>query len=491
MYRQPSQRRLLLQRIAVYGVMVLATVGLVTVLIFILLGYQFNRNDGRIEQGGLVQFESQPSGAEVIIDNAKLGMRTTAKTTLSAGPHTIKMEQADYRTWQKSVDVVKGSILWLNYARLIPNTLTPSNVADLTTVSSSATSPDKKWIAIKEDAATPVIRLADLSQEDIKLTKLDLPTDSYTAPAAGKTQSFVIEKWDPTSRTILVRHTYNDTQSEWIVVDSQNAANTKNISTLLGVNVSMVVFSHSTTTVYVVGDGGVVRKADLAAATLSGPLLSNVADLSLYDQSTLVYVTALDSTTKQRTVGYLEDGTTKSHTLRTYTDDGTLPLRVQIGKFFSDTYVAIAYNAALDVLVGDLPHDDTKDASATIHTVGTIKLAGGVQFLSIKNNDRFVVAQAGSTYTVYDHELHKTTTTTLKGAIAPTKEIGWIDDYMPYDDAGGTLRLYEFDGANQQDIMPVTPGFSAALSPSGKYLYGIVKASTGSDFHLERVRLLL
>ncbi len=490
MYRQPPKRRLLLQRIAVYSVMILATVGLVTVLIFILLGYQFNRNDGRIEQGGLVQFESRPAGAEVIIDNAKLGMRTTAKTTLAAGPHTIKMERTDYRTWFKSVDVVKGSILWLNYARLIPNQLTPSNVADLTTVSSTATSPDRKWMAIKEAATTPVIRLADLTQEDTKLTNVDLPASSYTAPAAGKSQSFAIEKWDPTSRTILVRHTFNDTQSEWIVVDSQNVGNTKNISTLLGINATKVVFSRNTNVVYVLVDGA-IRKVDVSAATLSGPLLSNVVDLSLYDQSTLAYVTAVDSTTKQRTVGYLEDGAAKPHALRSYADDGTLPLHVQIGKFFSDTYVAIAYNEDLDVLIGDLPREDVDDVSATMHSVGTMKLASGVQFLSTKNNDRFVVAQAGPTFTVYDHELHKTTTTIVKDAVSLSKELDWIDDYMVSDDTGGSLRLYEFDGANQQDIMSVAPGFSAAVSPSGKYMYGIVKASEGTGFNLKRVRLIL
>jgi hypothetical protein len=488
MHRQPPHRRLLLQRIAVYGVMILATVGLVTVLIFILLGYQFNRNDGRIEQGGLVQFESRPSGAEIMIDNAKLGLRTPAKTTLAAGSHAIKMERADYRTWQKSVDIVKGSILWLNYARLIPNQLTSSRAADLTTVSSTATSPDRKWMAIKEDVSTPVIRLADLSQEDIKLTNLDLPADSYSAPAAGKTQSFTIEKWDPTSRTMLVRHMYNDTQSEWIVVDSQNVANTKNISTLLGVNVSKVVFTGNTSAIFILVDGA-IRKVDLVAATLSGPLVSNVTDVSLYDQSTLAYVTGIDSVTQQRSVGYLEDGG-KYRTLRTYSDDGTLPLYVQIGKFFDDTYVAIAYNEDLDVLVGDLPRDDDDDVSATMHTVGAIKLAASVQFLSIKNNDRFVVAQAGATYTVYDHELQKMTTTTLKDTTGLVKELAWIDDYMLYHDAGGTLRTYEFDGANQQDIMSVAPGFSAAISPNNRYLYGIMQSSDGA-FHLDRVRLLL
>jgi hypothetical protein len=59
-----------------------------------------------------------------------------------------------------------------------------------------------------------------------------------------------------------------------------------------------------------------------------------------------------------------------------------------------------------------------------------------------------------------------------------------------WSDRDGTVRLYEFDGANQQDIMQVQPGFEAALSPNSKYLYGITKASDGS-YHLTRVKLIL
>jgi hypothetical protein len=101
-----------------------------------------------------------------------------------------------------------------------------------------------------------------------------------------------------------------------------------------------------------------------------------------------------------------------------------------------------------------------------------------------------VIAQTGGSYKTYDVELQKTTATMLKGSADVTKELGWLDNYMLWSDRDNMLRLYEFDGANLHDIMPVTNGFSVNLTPNSKYLYGIIKENDAS-YHLERVRLIL
>jgi hypothetical protein len=490
MYHQPSKRRLLVQRIAVYGLMTIATIGLVTVLIFIMLGYQFNGNDGKIEQGGLVQFESKPSGADVSVDGALLGTRTSTKATLTAGQHFVKMERPGYQSWQKSINVLAGSVLWLNYTRFIPNDIATTSVADFASVSSTAASLDNKWMAIHEDVQSPAIRLVDLTGDEVKLTNLVLPATSYTPPAEGKTQSFTLEKWDPTSRYVLVRHVYNDDKLEWMVVDTQNVTNTKNVTTLLGINATKLEFSSSNSAVmYAIVDNA-LRRVDLGATTLSGPLLTNIADFSLYDRATIAFVSLLDPATKKRTVGYIDDGTSKPRTLRSYSDDGVVPLHLQIDKYFDDTYVAISYGENIEILKGDLPRSDSAQSSM-MKTARTMTLSGGTQYLSTLNSGRFVVAQTGPVYTMYDLELQKVTTTTLKGIAEVSKELHWLDNYIVWSDRDGMLRFYEFDGANQHDIMPVVPGFSAALSPSGKYVYGIAKSKDGAKFQLERARLIL
>lgn len=490
MYHPPSKRKQLLQRIAVYSLMSITVVGLVSVLVLLMLGYRFNRAEGTIERGGLVQFDTNPDGATVSIDGASFGSQTPSKTTMAAGKHFITMQRDGYQKWQKSVDLVAGSILWLNYARLIPTELTPKNVADFASVTSAAASPDNRWMAIKDDAATPVIRIADLGREDARITDITLPKESFTAPKKDEPQTFTLVEWDPSSQYILVKHTYNDEKkTEWIVVDADNVDSSKNITTLLGVNAGQPKFSNSDSQVLYAIVEGDIRRIDLNSTTLSGPLVENVADFDLFDRSTITYVTKVDPKTKLRSVGYYDDGADKGRTIRSYNDNGKLPLQLAVGRYFGDTYVAIAHGDVLDVFEGDLPHSGTDDPSS-LKSVANVSLPGGVDYLSIRTDGRFIVAQQGAEYTVYDLELKKLTTTKLQGTAPVTSKIEWLDNYMVWSDRDSTVRLYEFDGANQHDIMKVVKGLDVTLSPSDKYIYGFTK-SDDEKLHLTRVQLEL
>lgn len=487
MYHQPPKRKQLIRRIVSYGVMSTAVVVLVTILVFVMLGYRYNGNDGKIEQGGLVQFDSQPNGANVTIDNIPFRTRTPSKTTLSSGQHSITMERSGYHAWQKMVDIVPGSILWLSYTRFIPTTLTPENMADFSTVTSTAVSPDDRWFAIKEKADTPEVKLADISGDKVATSAITIPSESYTQPTAGKTQSFTIMDWDAGSRYLMVKHSYGGDRLEWLAVDTRDVAATKNVTKLLDIQATKMVFSGNDSQILYAQIGRDVRKIDLGAATLSRPLVTNVAEFSIFDQRTIAYSTVLDPETKTRTVGYYEDGDKDVNVIRSFKDDGKAQLHLALGRYFGNMYEAIAYGDKVTIYTGDLP---TSTAEADkLKEVASMDFAGGTQYLSTRTSGRFIIAQRGDTYKTYDLELKKETTTKLKGTGKVADKLEWIDGYMPWSDRDGTLRLYEFDGSNQHDIMQVAPGFSVTLSANEKYLYGIGKS--GSTYHLERVQMIL
>jgi hypothetical protein len=487
MYHPPSKRKQLIQRIATYAFMSTAVVVLVTVLVFVMLGYRF-LGDGKIEQGGLVQLDSQPNGADAMIDGTIFGSRTPSKTTLLPGQHTISIGRSGYQAWQKTVDVVPGAVLWLDYARLIPSKLTPQSVATLPGLASTSVSPDEKWVALKDKPDTSTIQFMDISGDTVKANTITLPVSTYTQPDPGKSQAFTLESWDSGNRYLIVKHTYNDDQVEWLVVDSRDTSATKDVSRLLDIQASKLVFSGNDSNTLYAQIGTDVRKIDLGAATLSRPLVTQVAEFSIFDQTTIVYSTVYNPDVKTRSVGYYKDGDTQPHVVRTYSDDGQAPLHLAIGRYFGDMYEAVAYGDKVTVFTGDLPVSNAPNPS--LKTVATVTMPGGAQYLSIKTEGRFVVMQNQGTYDTYDLELKKNTTTTLAGTAPVTSEIGWIDGYMPWSDRDGELRLYEFDGANQHDIMSVVPGSSVTLSPNARYLYGIQKSNDGI-YHLERVRLIL
>jgi hypothetical protein len=371
---------------------------------------------------------------------------------------------------------------------MIPTDIDTGNVATFTTIAGTLSSPDDKWIVLQENATSPVIKLVNMNTEDAKLTSLELPASSYTPPTSGQNQSFHLVNWDKDSHYILVNHTYDDAKQEWLVVDTTNISNTKNITKLFNVTANKIVFSENDNQVLYAQIGAEVRRLDISDTTLSPALLTNIAEFSSFDQK-LGYVTLPDPTTKQRSVGYLSEGATTPHAIRSYSDDSNALLHLSISKYFGDTYVSIAHADKVDILEGELPKSDTTK-SLTLIPIASVPVSGGAQYLSAKTEGRFIIAQQSAAYVVYDLELKKTTTTTLKGSTPVTAELPWIDGYTLWSDQDGQLRLYEFDGANQQDIMQVAPGFSAAISSNNKYLYGITKAKDGL-YHLTRARLII
>ena len=491
MYHQPSKRTQIIRRTLSYSLMILAILSLVTILGFIIMGYQFNRKDGKIEQGGLVQFGSQPGGAAISIDGTAFGSRTNTKTTLASGNHSITMNLDGYHQWSKAVSVQPGSVLWLNYARLIPKSLPVERVATFAALGTSAASPDQKWVVATTDPSLPELELADISQQQVAPpVKLTLPATLYTAPAAGKTQQFSVVEWDKDSRYVLVKHTVEGMdQTEWLVVDTQSLASSKNITSLVSLPMSQVHFSPASSQAVYAQIGADVRKIELGDGTISRPLASNIEDFRLYRDNGIIFTTLPDATTHQRSVGYAVDNEQAPHILASVTDDGKAPYRLAIGEYFGDTYVAILNGQTLTVRMGNLPK--TSADYEAMRPITTQHLTAPATRLSIVTNGRFVVAEAPDRYMVYDLELRKATTTELKGAVPATvTPLAWLDGYMPWSDNGGMLRVYEFDGANQHDIMTVTPGQAVTLARGGAYLYAFGK-TPDDHYALQRVRMIL
>lgn len=459
---------------------------LVAVLLFVLLGYQYNRSDGTVRQGGLLQFISAPSGAKVTVNEQTLGSQTPTKLTTSAGQHTVVVTRDNYRTWQKTVQLKAGSVLWLNYIRLIPTDPKASSVADFANLSDALGSGKGNYFALIEDPSAAKVVVAATGSDTVRLTALTLPDSSYTKPVgtdAASLSRFALEQWDESERYLLLKHTYDQTNVEWIVLDRDDVNNTRNLTTLFNIPITKAQFNPSNNRQLFTLSGGDIRRADLGNETLTRTFVSSVSDFSVYERDLLGYSTLPDAK-GVRSVGYYRDGTDKPYTLRQISSSTSEP-RVALSEYFGETYVMIADGTRTDILKGTLPNSDRP---AALRTVATMDLPGGVQWLTRNENGRFVTVQNQGTIMTYDLELGLASTVQLANTTSVTRPQRWIDNYMFWSDGIGTLRTYEFDGGNQQDIMSVAPGFDVRLSPSGTYIYGVGKTESG--YSLQRVRLL-
>lgn len=484
MKRQVSRRRQPWLRTAIYSFMTLTVTVIVALLMLVVLGYQFNNKDGRIEQGGLLQFESIPTGATVTLDQLPFSSLTNTKATVDRGDHFVEYNLANYRTWQKHISVSAGQIGWLSYARLIPTTVTPKTLQQYTDLTGTLAAPSNKYMLLHQAADSPDFTLANIQGDTVQYSTLTLPASTYTAPSAGQPQSFTLQSWSQDDQAVLVLHTYDDGKTEWLLLNRNAPEKSINLSVAYGISPSAAQFAGTGSKLLFVRTDNTIRRINLDEQTLSRPLATNVDNFTAYDDKTIIYSTTADDK-NQRTVAYAAVDIDNPVTLSVYPADGQ-PLYAAMTNYFGQRYVAIAHGQALKVLTGSLP---TATDSGSLRTFATPTLSANPVALTASLNDRFFMAQLPTGYATYDIELKKYDET--KWAMQPQtpRPLNWLDNFMLWSDYGGQLRFYEFDGANQQNIMPVAEGYTASLSPNGKYVYGVARTDKGYVF--ERAQLIL
>jgi WD40 repeat protein len=490
MYRRPSKKQLLLQRVIVSAISVLAVLVIATGTILFILGYRLDSDKGRLEQGALLQFDSVPAAADIAIDSEPTGLRTAAKRSVIAGVHSFVVSKNGYESWAKSLTLRAGTLTWLDYIRLVPKDLKPETVASYATVVGEKASPDLKTLIIQEKSDIPTFQLVDLTAEEIKTTIISLPAALYSEAATeGVKHRFTLDHWDNGGRFVLVNHTYSN-KTEWIVMDTQSVRSSVNLTRLLSISVSGLQFAGTSgNLLYGLLNDGTVRKLDLSAATISRPLMSNVKTFDLFETNVLTFVGIDPENSKRQVAGVYREGDDAAHILRRV-DSLDIPLRIDATRYYSDNYIAISEGLKVTVLQGDYPTSSDEDVSS-MQVHDEFSAPANVELLTFSEDGDYLVAQSGLNFIGYEVEHQRSTkaiiTATEDSSLSPT--LRWLDEAYLWLDYGGSLVIREFDGTNSHTINSVAEGFDATLSPNGRFIYSIV--TSGDAYHLQRVKMIL
>jgi hypothetical protein len=484
MHRQPSKRKKIIRRVLTYTFMVLCVITIAVLLVSIISGYRYDAKNGRVEQSAILQFNSVPSGATVEVNDAALAYKTRTKTTVFAGTYTITMHRDGYETWQKTVAVKTGSLLWLDYARLVPKKRIVQSVASYPAIYASLAAPTQKFMLIQPSPSEPTFDLINLDDDKIKTTPLTLPTDTYSEAATPDViHTFQIVRWDKGGRYVLIKHTYND-RSEWLSLDTSSPDKIKNITHLMEIPIDEIFYSGTSGNILYALTDSTIRKIDLSAETLSRALVNNITSFSLYeDSNVIVYTSGYDAETDKRTVGLYQEGHDTPQVLRTI--KGNVPLQVVTARFYNDDYIVIAEDNAVDILYGQYPTSNNDSGKLT--KFASFRLNSTVKNLSFSPNNKFIVAQAYKQFVGYDLEQGRAVQAVLNDN---TRQLQWLDDNHVWSDQAGSLTMMEFDGANATSINSVVTGQTVTLNRNERYLYsiGLKKDNT---YQLQRVRMIL
>jgi len=489
MFKKPTKRQFIIRRVILSTIATFSVIIIAAAAILFMLGYRLDSGNGRLEQGALLQFDSTPNNADVYVDGYTIGSRTATKHTVVAGTHSVKMSRDGYQDWSRTVTLAAGTLTWLDYARFVPKERPVEAVASYETLSSMRLSPDSKWAVLQQKADTPTLQLVDLRSVSIRQTELTLPEESYSeATTPDVTHSFTVVSWDSGSRYLLVKHLYKD-QTEWMVLDTQNASQVTNITQLFTTSFKDVAFAGTNGKVfYGLTSDGTIRKIDISAETLSRAFVTHAESFSLYDNTVLSYVGADPGDATKRVAGVYRDGDESSHVLRSVSDPD-VPLKIATSRYFSDDYVAIAEGNMVTILKGKYPSSSSQDTQS-LARFGSIELQGAVSRLSFSATGDYVLMQSGESFKSYEIEHKRIASGTIVAAEgAAASALKWLDPAHVWNDDGGTLLMRDFDGSNLYSIMTVAAGFDAGLSQNGRFFYGI--GSTEHGYQLQRVKMIL
>lgn len=489
MFKKPTKKQFLIRRIVLSSIATLAVIIIATAAILFMLGYRLDGSNGRLEQGALLQFDSQPNGADVHIDNSNIGSQTATKQTVVAGTHSVRMSRAGYQDWNRTLDLAAGTLTWLDYTRFVPNERPVEQVAQYESLVGMRLSPDSKWAVAQEKADTPTFQLVDLRSEEVKSTSLALPASLYgEATKKGVKHSFRTTTWDSGSRYVLVKHLYGN-QTEWLVMDTQNLAQSVNVTRLLSVGFKDLHFAGTSGKVlYGLTTDGAIRKVDVAAGTLSRAFVSHAESFNIFDNTVISYVGVDPNDATKRVAGVYRDGDAAAHVLRSVSSPDVM-LKIDVAKYFSDNYVAIAEGNVVTILKGKFPGSSDQD-NTSLSTFATLKLTGTVSALSFSPGGDYVVAQSGESFKSYEIEHTRADVGAIavaEGKAAST--LKWLDADHLWNDDGGSLVMRDFNGINTFEIMKVESGFGAGLSQNGRFFYAVGKSDDG--YHLQRVKMIL
>ncbi len=461
-----------------YGFMTLATIVISAICILLVLGYRFDIKGRTIEQGGLLQLRSTPNGATIKLDGVKQNFTTPGKTEVSAGSHTVVYERRGYHTWQKTISVDAGELRWLNYARFVPQTITTKQVIAADGTSVVLPTPDRKFMASITDQKTGVVEIYDL-RDATKVTKrtITLPTDIVTR-IDDQPGSYAIEEWDFGSRYVLLSYTYG-TSKEYLRIDrTATNGDPYNLTTEFSLPFSSIHFSGTSGNVFYALTGHDLRRIDVGGKSVSQPIVTGVESYKLYRENDIAFVAVKND---KKIAGVYLNG--KEHIVQSYALNDQL--YVDITEYFSHYYLAIARGNHVEII------KDPAEGSQTTagRSYASFPMAYQPAWFDFGSSGRFLIVGSGRAFYCYDLETDELTQGNTGETDTKLAAPKWLDDYYLVDNPSGTVRWYEFDGANRHDIVTADATLPAFLNDNGKYIVSFVRQ--GEKLFLQTSQVVL
>lgn len=487
MYKQPPKHIQRAKLVVLYSIMTVAVLVVVALLVMVVGNYSYNRATGVIEQRGLVQFGSVPSAVNVEIDGTLLSAKTSTKSSVEPGERNFTFWKDNYKPWSLTTPVKSGSLVWLDYIRLVPERRDVETLHQYDSVTDARFSPTNRSILMQLDAKKPEFRLVDISHDTPTGTTLALPESTYklvgseSAAAKRSTPKYTLDSWDESGRYVFVWRTLG-LDKQLIVLNTEDPSKSVNVSREFSLPIEAAEFAGRSGNVLYVKSDGNVRKLNISDGTATRTLLSGVDTFALQDNDTISYTSLPQTDSGSRTLGSYRDGDDTPTVLKTIMGEHK-PVSIVSRSYYNTLYTAIAEGSKIEIYRGN--HDNGLDDMKLIASRTLDEDIESVEFNSIGS---LLLVRSKQSFASYDIDRNLLLTSKLDTGMS--KDMFWLDSYHLGLTYGGMLTMRDFNGTNTYELNATQSALSAGLSRNGTYMYSFGKTDKGTT-SLQRIRMIL
>ena len=434
-----------------YGLMAaLITIGTVF-LWFFSFGFNFDPKTNSVVQNGLVFVDSHPESARVFVNGADKG-ETDTRMVLPAGDYDLELRRDGYRTWKHKISLEGGLIERLVYPFMFPEKLV-SEDAELfsATPSLASQSPDRKWLIVQQSPTINNFTVMDLSVDNIEPKPLIVPEAVLTK--AGAKHELSPAEWSTDNKHLVVKHVF-DTGVEFILLDREAPEKAVNLNKYFARNISDLALRDKKFNRYYLHDSAT---GDLVFANLESkeitPVASQVTTFQPHGADIVMFVSSTGQTKDSVSVK-IKDGD-NLYVLRELPKSSKY--LIDLAQFSGKWYIAAGSADDQRVYVYIDPFDDLKRKDGRKATAtALLRLNSRIEYLSFSANARFIAAQGGSNFAVYDAENKRQFRYDTKLPLEKNQEATWMDGHRITLISEGKLVILDFDGANKQTLIGVS-----------------------------------
>lgn len=500
--RERQKRRHLIKVMVAEAGMVFAVLVIVAVAILAAMGF-FVGSNGSIEQSGLIQIHSTPTGGTVELDGSVLFSRTNLSRTMSAGEHHLKISRDGYDSWEKTIKMYSGMLIRLYYPRIFLENRKQEEVAALKdNLAFYSISSDKTNILYGEKGSAEWT-LVNIKNDDVRKTQLDLTEVLPEAEEKKFGGGVEILEWNKDSDHVLVRVTTTQ-KTEWILVNLKDVNKSLNLSKTFGLEFERIeMMDHSAAQLFAL-ENHHLRKINTSDQAISRVLLESVLDFDTNGTDMIYVAQRKKDEQSEKIVGVYRDGEKAGTVVASFAQEKSV--KVALTGYYDEDYLVIVDDDNVNIQYGTLPSyredmSDLGEDSELKYLVTDLALSVVPKQLKVSPDGEYIVAQNEMQYMVIDLDMGD-----LYEYSLDTGNMHCFEDGMMSVIANGNLEVFDFDHTNRRmlvqkvdagnsELSAVTTrsknavlDYDIAIANNSKWLYYVVRSNDGLSLVREKVR---